>query len=282
MSVKDLEAYAIKQLQDYCPKDGYYLAFSGGKDSCVVKELLNRSGVPYNAVYRVTSVDPPELVRFIKNFHGDVVREFPRDNNGKVITMWNLIPRKGMPPTFRARYCCAELKETGGDGRFTVTGVRWEESLRRRQNHGKINISKEKGLEFLKDFDGIEERDKGFVLVNDNDESRRLVEHCLKRAKVMINPIVSWSSSDVWEYILKNNIPYCELYDQGFDRLGCIGCPLICTDKRKMELERWPTYKQSYLLAFSKLSKKLKEQGKLQNSKFGLTAESMFKWWLRD
>lgn len=276
------EEIAIKQLQDYCPKDGYYLAFSGGKDSCVVKELLNRAGVPYEAVYRVTSVDPPELVRFIKDKHPDVAREVPRDENGKPVTMWNLIPRKGMPPTFRARYCCAELKETGGDGRFTVTGVRWEESVRRRRNHGTVDIRKGKGLEFLKDIEGIEERERGFVLVNDNDESRRTIEHCIKRAKVMINPIVSWSSSDVWGYIIKNKISYCELYEQGFDRLGCIGCPLICSEKRKMEFDRWPKYKEAYILAFGKLMEKLKQQGKLENSKFGTSAETMFRWWLKE
>ena len=112
--------------------DGYYLAFSGGKDSVVTKALMDMANVKYDAHYRVTSVDPPELVRFIKEKHPDVSIDKPRYSSteknenlrGKQITMWNLIPKKLMPPTRLVRYCCEYLKESGGDGRMTVTGVR--------------------------------------------------------------------------------------------------------------------------------------------------------------
>lgn len=280
--IEDKVNWAIKYLQECEPKEGYYLAFSGGKDSSVCKALLDMAGVKYEAVYRVTSVDPPELVRFIRDKHPDVKREVPMDKNGKPITMWNLIPRRGMPPTFRVRYCCEALKETGGDGRKVITGVRWEESLRRRQNSGLVNIrlnGKVKDLHFSNDFQRVK---TGIILTNDNDESRLMVEFCYKRTKVTINPIIEWTGADVWDFILKYRVPYCELYDEGFDRLGCIGCPLACTEKRKKEFERWPLYKQSYIYAFQKLSDKLREQGKLENSKFGPDGESMFRWWMKD
>lgn len=123
-------------------KAGYYLAFSGGKDSIVTKRLLDMAGVKYDAHYRVTSVDPPELVRFIKEYHPDVEREIPRDDDGQPITMWNLIPARRMPPTRIVRYCCEALKETGGGDRFGITGVRWAESSNRKQNQGIITIPK--------------------------------------------------------------------------------------------------------------------------------------------
>lgn len=63
-------------------KDSYYLAFSGGKDSVVCKALLEMAGVKYDAHYRVTSVDPPELVRFIKKEHPDVERCVPSTEGG--------------------------------------------------------------------------------------------------------------------------------------------------------------------------------------------------------
>ena len=132
---------SIERLKAFEPPEGYYLAFSGGKDSVVCKALLDMAGCKYDAVYRVTSVDPPELVRFIKNQHPDVVREVPLDKDGKPITMWNLIPQKLMPPTRRVRYCCSSLKESGGDGRMTVTGVRWEESTNRARNQGAVTIA---------------------------------------------------------------------------------------------------------------------------------------------
>lgn len=123
---------------------GYYLAFSGGKDSVVVKALMDMAGVNYQAFYRVTSVDPPELVRFIKEKHPDVKFNIPRDKDGNRITMWNLIPKHLMPPTRIVRYCCSDLKESGGDGRFTVTGVRWAESSNRSRNQGLVTIMDKK------------------------------------------------------------------------------------------------------------------------------------------
>lgn len=108
------------------------------------KALLDMAGCKYDATYRVTSVDPPELVRFIKEKHPDVRREVPRYSEnyrnqklaGGPITMWNLIPDKMIPPTRIARYCCDYLKESGGKGRLTVTGVRWAESDNRAKNQG--------------------------------------------------------------------------------------------------------------------------------------------------
>ena len=273
---------AIEFLQRHEPKEGYYLAFSGGKDSIVCKRLLQMAGCKYEGVYRVTSVDPPELVKYIKEKHEDIKREVPIDGYGKPVTMWNLIPKRGMPPTYKARYCCAELKEEGGDGRKVVTGVRWEESLRRRKYRGKVDIVKNSKIKNI-DFGGeFEETEKGLILINDNDEARRKIEFCVKRAKVSFNPIVNWTSADVWGFILEEKLEYCALYDEGIDRLGCIGCPLSCTEKRWKEFERWPIYKDFYIRAFQKLSDKLREEGKLENSKFGPNGETMFRWWMKD
>ena len=135
---------SIERLKLYEPEDGYYLAFSGGKDSVTCKALMEMAGVKYDATYRVTSVDPPELVRFIKDVHPDVKREVPRYSDGKPITMWNLIPLKLMPPTRLVRYCCDKLKESGGDGRMTVTGVRWAESVNRKKNQGFVTFPDKK------------------------------------------------------------------------------------------------------------------------------------------
>lgn len=143
---------SIERLRAFEPPEGYYLAFSGGKDSVVCKALLDMSGCKYDATYHVTTVDPPELVRFIKEQHPDVKREVPRYAEdyknpklaGKPITMWNLIPEKLIPPTRLVRYCCAKLKESGGDGRLTVTGVRWAESHTRRANQGLVTLPSKK------------------------------------------------------------------------------------------------------------------------------------------
>lgn len=151
MSLSDKVRKSLDRIKTFCPEEGYYLAFSGGKDSVVCKALLDMAGVKYDAHYRVTSVDPPELVRFIRDKHPDVDREIPKYDDGKPITMWNLIPREMMPPTRIARYCCKYLKEDGGDGRMTVTGVRWAESVNRKANQGIITIHSKKVAKELRE-----------------------------------------------------------------------------------------------------------------------------------
>lgn len=166
---------SLKRIETFQRPEGLYLAFSGGKDSVVTKRLLDMAAVQYDAHYRVTSVDPPELVRFIRDTYPDVDREVPRDDTGKPITMWNLIPRKLMPPTRLVRYCCEELKESGGEGRMTVTGVRWAESRNRQGNQGVVTImsrSVHKELDGNTDFRPT--RQGGVMLMNDNDENRKL------------------------------------------------------------------------------------------------------------
>ena len=138
--IMDKVQVSIKRLQAFEPPEGYYVAFSGGKDSQCVYHLCKMAGVKFDAHYSVTSVDPPELVRFIKAKYPDVKFERQHDKDGKPITMWSLIPERKMPPTRVVRYCCRELKESNGVGRFTVTGVRWAESTRRKANHGVITI----------------------------------------------------------------------------------------------------------------------------------------------
>ena len=87
----------------------------------------------------------------------------------------------------------------------------------------------------------------------DNRENARIVEMCYKTHTTLINPIIDWTDAEVWEFIHEYKVPYCELYDQGFKRLGCIGCPMGTVKQRQMEFERYPKYKNLYLLAFQKM-----------------------------
>ena len=272
---------SIQRLQSFCPEEGYYLAFSGGKDSVVVKKLLEMSGCKFDAHYRVTSVDPPELVRFIKDVHGDVSREIPHYSDGSPITMWNLIPKKMMLPTRLARFCCQSLKEDGGDGRKTVTGVRWDESYNRKTNQGAVTLYKKNGVDReIEESDFFAKTPRGgVVLVNDNEESRRMIESCYKRTKTVINPIIEWTDQDVWEFIKELDVLYCSLYDEGFKRLGCIGCPMASKGRYK-EFARWPKYKQMYLRAIKKMMDIREEKGMpLRTCR---TVEDVWHWWMED
>jgi phosphoadenosine phosphosulfate reductase len=245
---------AIDRLRAFEPEEGYYLAFSGGKDSVVIKALADMAGVTYDAHYSLTTVDPPELVRFIKDKHPDVEIVKPK------LSMWKLIEKNGMPPTRLARYCCRILKETDGSGRVTVTGVRWAESANRKNRRHLVDIGERKG---------------GIVLNDDNSESRRTVENCYRTRKTLINPIVDWTNEDVWEFIRKYNIPYCSLYDAGKERLGCIGCPM--NTKREDDFLEYPTYKRAYIRAFDKMIARRNEKGLKTEWE---TGQECFDWWI--
>jgi len=195
--------------------------------------------------------------------------------------MWGLIPQKLMPPTRLVRYCCSVLKETGGAGRFIATGVRWAESTSRKNNRGIYeNISNAK--------------EKRIILNNDNDDKRMLFENCRLKAKRVVNPIVDWKDEDVWGFlgegtqvlcgdynVTKNNIPVNPLYDEGWCRVGCVGCPMAGKKGREAEFVRWPKYKNLYINAFENMVKERFRRGKMDGSwRIGTTGNDIFNWWM--
>lgn len=273
---QDKVEVAIERIKTFEKEEGYYLCFSGGKDSCVIKALADMAGVKYDAHYSNTGIDPPELVLFIKKYHPDVIFENPIDKDGRRVTMWSLIPRKLMPPTRLVRYCCKELKEEGGLGRMCMTGVRWAESANRKNNQGALTIySSSKELEDNENF--TKTKKGGVVLNNDNEESRKMVDSCYKQRKITLNPIIDWSDEEVWEFLKEYDVPYCELYDQGFKRLGCIGCPMGGPKKQLEEFARYPKHEQLYLKSFEKMIENRKAKGKKCEWE---TAQEVMDWWL--
>ena len=125
--------------------------------------------------------------------------------------MWNLIPPKKIPPTRIARYCCKELKESRGEGRFVITGVRRDES---------VNRQKRGGLEIGNYKTAMRER------VDPDNPDQEMIHNCMQHNRRILNPIIDWTTDEVWEFIREYKIPYCCLYDEGETRLGCIGCPM--------------------------------------------------------
>jgi phosphoadenosine phosphosulfate reductase len=119
--VRDKVTDAIERIRGYAPlagHGGYRLAFSGGKDSVVILELCKMAGVKFEAHHSLTTIDPPELVQFIRNTPGVII-----DRPEK--SFFELLITHGFPLRHK-RWCCAKLKEGGGKGRLVITGVRWE------------------------------------------------------------------------------------------------------------------------------------------------------------
>lgn len=274
------EKRAIEYLKAFEPEsEPYYLCYSGGKDSDVIRILASLAGVKHDIVNNYSTVDAPETVRYIRSIP-NVQISYPKE------TMWQLIVRKLMPPTRLMRYCCAELKERGGKGRVKITGVRRAESASRAANGGVVKIigkpvaTEKAAIEMDVDYEVTSKG--GIVLNTDNDESRRFVEHCYRTTSTMVNPIIDWEDADVWEFLRHYGCQSNPLYQCGFKRIGCIGCPLGGFASMKRAFALYPKYKENYIRAFDRMLKRREELGKPPFDKIGTTGEDVFKWWIGD
>lgn len=244
---------------------------SGGKDSSVCVELARRAEIPFQVRHNHTTADAPETVRFVRKEMGRLSEMGFQCHidcpvcKGKRTSMWELIPIKKMPPTRIVRYCCNILKEQSGKDSFIVTGVRWDESTQR----------KSRGI-----YEKIHKNKAGrIILQNDNDDSRMLFENCSLKGKRVCNPIIDWTDQNVWEFILDSKIPINPLYQEGWQRIGCIGCPMAGKEKRTQQFNRWPAYKDLYLSAFERMLHARAVDG---NKTTWRTAKDVMHWWMED
>lgn len=120
------------------------------------------------------------------------------------------------------------------------------------------------------------EESKEMILINDNEQRRKFIERCQLKAKTVCNPIIDWSVRELWEYIRAEKIEVNPLYECGFSRVGCIGCPMA-GKHREFEFAKYPKYKQAYTRAFQRLVDKLKAEGAQTTWKSG---EDVFNWYM--
>ncbi len=259
----DVAVENVKSFESATKGKGFYLCYSGGKDSILTKIIMELAGVKYDTHYNITGIDPPEVVYQIRKLKDVQMHQHEED-------IFSLIMRKLYPPTRRVRYCCQVLKEHGGEGRFCVTGVRWAES-NSRSNRNVVDFnaygSKSKKAQ----------EERKIFLMSDNDQKRRMLETCMITGKHVLNPIIHFEDEEVWEAIKYYNAEYPSLYDEGFKRIGCIGCPKSTKCNRIKEFNRWPKFKENFIRCFDRLLIKRAEIGKQDTWKSG---EEVFEWWL--
>lgn len=254
-------------------KQPLVITYSGGKDSDVLLRLAENSGIPFEVSHSLTTADAPETVRHVR----DTFRRMEEKGvkcvidahvqpDGSRLTMWNLIPKRIAPPTRLVRYCCATLKEGSGKGRFIATGVRWAESVRRKNSRGLIEVSNR-------------DKNKRLILMDDNDETRMQFENCQMKGRRVVNPIIGWGNKEVWDYAETEKICMNPLYGCGHTRVGCIGCPLASKRARIEEFIIWPKYKQAYIRAFDRMLEMKRIAGKSGSWQTGV---DVFNWWMEN
>ena len=239
------------------PENGFYLAFSGGKDSQALYHIAKMAGVKFKAHMNMTSVDPPDVVRFVKKFYPDVELIKPK------ISIYDMALKKHILPTRCLRWCCAEYKELSGAGKVTLIGIRKEESSRRRNREEvSVNIN---GRRIEQNFDQWSKHEEKMVAcVNGKD-------------KILVSPIIYWTEHDVWGFLNQVvNVKHCTLYDEGYKRIGCILCPMANYKQKIRDCKRFPHAKKSWINTIQKLIDAGYINHNFQDAEFG------FKWWISD
>jgi phosphoadenosine phosphosulfate reductase len=233
--------------------DGFRLAFSGGKDSIVLYRLAQMAGVKFKAHMQITTLDPPELMRFVRRNYPDVELHRPE------INFYNLIKKKKSLPTRKQRFCCSYLKEQAGAGMVTLLGIRKSESVRRAKRN-ELEVSNYKYSGTLDQF-------------NIAHEQKHV---CIKgRDKILVSPIFHWSHADIWMFIRKNEMPYCKLYDEGHTRIGCIFCPMASPRAKQLHRKQYPGVERT----IKKSIQYLIENNSYCN-RYNANADEIFDWWV--
>jgi len=227
------EQEAIGFIQEHEPPEGYFLGFSGGKDSGVLYDLTVKAGVKFEAYYSLMP-DPPELIQFVKRFPVKIIR--PEKS------FWTLVETK-FPPNRNARWCCDYIKEKPSTKiplTYRLLGIRAEEGPSRAKR-GRINQ--------------------------------------ITRKRINIHPLFTWLEWEVWDYIESNGLPHCSLYDEGFNRLGCVVCPER-TNTKAQELfkQRWPQY---FRLFEKQVRKWWKAKGQYRENEKAKSADEFLNNWYR-
>ena len=229
--------FAIKLLQSI-PQDGdIELSYSGGKDSDVILELAKMAGIPYRAIYKATTIDPPQTIAHAREMGAEVIH--PKK------TFFQLVSKSGFPSRF-SRECCSVLKEYKVCDR-AIQGIRRSESKKRAKRYKepeecRVYSKKEKVKIYL-------------PILEWTDQD---VEEFIKERNIKCHPLYYRGGQfDVTK------------------RLGCMGCPLASRKKRIQFFKENPKWLKAWIRAGQKWYISEKYQNGKAKHKFKDAFEAM-------
>lgn len=228
---------AIRLLQSI-PQDGdIELSYSGGKDSDVILELAKMAGIPYRAIYKATTIDPPQTIAHAREMGAEVIH--PKK------TFFQLISETGFPSRFQ-RFCCSVLKEYKICDR-AIQGIRRSESWKRAENYKEPEICRVYSA-----------KEKVKVYLPILEWTNQDVEEFIKERNIKCHPL----------YYRRGQFDVTQ-------RLGCMGCPLASRKKRIQEFMENPKLLKAWIRAGQKRYTSEAYQNGKANFKFKDAFEAM-------
>lgn len=253
--------HAVGTVEAFVAKVGWenvYVSFSGGKDSTVLLDIVRRFLKPdVRTVFCNTGNEWPEIVSFVRSVEG--VRWIkPKMTPQEVFAKYGfpLVSKEQAqyikearntksPALFRRRMMGMN---TEGKKQFGQIAERWrflifepfkvsDVCCRKLKKDPFLAMTKEGMLPIMGIMAG-ESRMRESMYVQRGGCNEFEGKH---KASY---PLSIWTDKDVWAYIRRFDVSYCDIYDKGADRTGCVFCGFGANrkeDNRFMLLaERYP------------------------------------------
>lgn len=211
--------------------DGVYVAFSGGKDSTVLLDVVRKLYPDVKAVFNNTGLELPEIVAFVKSTENvDVLR--PKIPFNQVIEKygWPVISKEQAQFITEWRNTKSEklrnLRWYGRETGRSKIAEKWKHvalDAPFKISHKCCDILKKNPAKVYEKKTG---RKPMLGIMAGESQLRKQGKICnVYDAKRPISkPLLKWNESDIWEYIKKYNVEYCKVYNEGWERTGCLFC----------------------------------------------------------
>lgn len=228
---------AIREFVEHFGVDGIYISFSGGKDSTVLIHLCRQLYPDLVGLYSDTGLEFPEIRDFVqtldnitivtpKMHHREMLKKCGYPVVSKEQAEWIYRIRSGTS-SGAIQKAFYGLNLDGTPTRFKLS-EQWKYLLNAPFNIGS-GCCKEMKLKPIAEY--VKKTGRVPIMGTTASESALRAQkfmqygfYNLEGKKAQCTPMSIWTDDDVWEYIRRFNLPYCKIYDMGYDRTGCVFC----------------------------------------------------------